>query len=64
VRSDRFFSVLEDRKGNFWFGNFGSGVYYYDGNPLQHFTTTQGLSDNAVICIYEASSRRYLVRHY
>ncbi|HEV7347574.1 ligand-binding sensor domain-containing protein [Telluribacter sp.] len=56
--TNRFFSVLEDRKGNFWFGNHGSGVYYYDpkravGKSLQHFTTSQGLVDNGVVCIYE-----------
>ena len=43
---DRFFSVLEDRKGNFWFGNYGSGVYYYDGKSLQHFTSKEGLAHN------------------
>ncbi|MEP7377859.1 MAG: two-component regulator propeller domain-containing protein [Chitinophagaceae bacterium] len=50
---DRFFSVLEDRKGNFWFGNYGSGVYYYDGKSLQHFTTRDGLVTNWIISIYE-----------
>lgn len=50
---DRFFSVLEDRKGNFWFGNYGSGAYYYNGKSLLNFTTTQGLADNRVLCIYE-----------
>lgn len=50
---DRFFSVLEDRKGNFWFGNYGSGVYYYDGKSLKHFTTREGLVNNWVIHIYE-----------
>jgi ligand-binding sensor domain-containing protein len=50
---DRFFSVLEDRKGNFWFGNYGSGVYYYDGKSLQHFTTREGLISNWIIHIHE-----------
>ncbi len=50
---DRFFSVLEDRKGNFWFGNYGAGVYYYDGNSLQHFTIKDGLANNRVMSIYE-----------
>jgi ligand-binding sensor domain-containing protein len=48
-----FFSLLEDRQGNFWFGNFGSGVYYYDGKSLRNFTTAQGLVDNEVMCFYE-----------
>jgi len=43
LSSDRFFSVLEDRKGNFWFGTNGSGVFYYDGKTFQHFTAMDGL---------------------
>jgi ligand-binding sensor domain-containing protein len=53
VSSARFFSILEDRKGNFWFGSIGSGVYYYDGKSFQNFTTKDGLAGNNVTCIYE-----------
>jgi hypothetical protein len=53
VNSGRFLSVLEDRKGNFWFGTYGSGVYYYDGKSFQHFTTKEGLVSNQVNTIYE-----------
>ena len=48
-----FFSVLEDRKGNLWFGSIGSGVYYYDGESFQNFTTNKGLVNNEIGCIYE-----------
>ncbi|HTF29378.1 MAG TPA: two-component regulator propeller domain-containing protein [Flavitalea sp.] len=50
---DRFFSVLEDRKGNFWFGNYGSGVYCYNGKSLQHFTSREGLVHKLITSIYE-----------
>ena len=53
VSSARFFSVLEDRKGNFWFASVGSGVYYYDGTSFQNFTTKEGLANNTVTSIYE-----------
>src|SRR5688572_2695922 len=53
VSSARFFSLLEDRNGNFWFGSIGSGVYYYDGNTFQNFTTKEGLLNNDVVSIYE-----------
>ena len=53
VSSARFFSVLEDRKGNLWFGSIGSGVYYYDGKSFQNFTTREGLINNEAGCIYE-----------
>ena len=53
VSSARFFSVLEDRKGNFWFASIGSGVYYYDGKSFQNFTTKDGLANDQVTTIYE-----------
>ena len=53
VSSARFFSVLEDSKGNLWFGSIGSGVYYYDGKSFINFTTGDGLINNRVSCIYE-----------
>ena len=56
VSSARFFSVLEDRRGNLWFGSVGSGIYYYDGKSFQNFTTKDGLARNIVTCIYEDKS--------
>lgn len=56
VSSARFFSVLEDSKGNFWFGSIGSGVYYYDGKSFLNFTAKNGLSNDAVTNIYEDKS--------
>ena len=53
VSSARFFSVLEDRKGSFWFSSVGSGVYYYDGKSFRNFTTKEGLANDRVIDIYE-----------
>ncbi len=62
VSSARFFSVLEDKKGNFWFGTIGSGVFYYDarlgegvgqGKSFQNFTSRDGLGNDAVTYIYE-----------
>lgn len=53
VSKSRFFSVLEDSKGNLWFGSIGSGVYRYDGKYFQNFTTDDGLINNEIVCIYE-----------
>jgi ligand-binding sensor domain-containing protein len=53
VTSARFFSILEDKKGNFWLGSIGSGVYYYNGKSFQNYTTRDGLAGNNVTCIYE-----------
>lgn len=51
--SARFFSVLEDSKGNFWFASVGSGVYYYDGKTFKNYTTKDGLANDRVTNIYE-----------
>lgn len=56
VSSARFFSVLEDRKGNFWFATIGSGVYYYDRKSFQNFTIKDGLANDGVTNIYEDKS--------
>ncbi|MGC3944811.1 MAG: two-component regulator propeller domain-containing protein [Chryseolinea sp.] len=53
VSNARFFSALQDKKGNLWFGTIGSGVYRYDGTFFQNFTTKDGLLNNEVGCIYE-----------
>ena len=53
VSSARFFSLLEDRQGNLWFGSLGSGVYRYDGKSFQNLTTDNGLLNNEITCIYE-----------
>jgi Two component regulator propeller len=52
-RFSSFWDVLEDRKGNLWFGTKDSGVYCYPSAPLraggksfQHFTTKDGLGSN------------------
>lgn len=49
----RFWDVLEDRRGNTWFTSTDSGVYYYNGKSIQHFTTADGLADNRVMSVYE-----------
>ncbi|MCS4435145.1 ligand-binding sensor domain-containing protein [Aquiflexum gelatinilyticum] len=53
VSSARFFSVLEDSKGNMWFGSIGSGVFYYDGKRFKNYKTEDGLLNNDVVSIYE-----------
>ena len=59
-RFSSFWDVLEDRKGNLWFGTGDSGIYYYNGKSLptgqagfQHFTTKDGLGSNSALHIYE-----------
>lgn len=46
-------SILEDSKGNIWFGSHQEGVCLLHNGELQYFTVENGLSDNQVRSIYE-----------
>ncbi len=46
-------SILEDSKGNIWFGSYNEGACLLQHGKLQYFTTENGLSDNQVRSIYE-----------
>jgi ligand-binding sensor domain-containing protein/class 3 adenylate cyclase len=48
-------SMLEDSKGNLWFGARGGGVSRYDGHSFTHFTPKEGLSSPNVYSILEDS---------
>jgi ligand-binding sensor domain-containing protein len=55
VSSDRFSSVLEDRKGKFWFASLGSGVFYYDGKSFRNFkmSKSEARPDSVHVSIYQ-----------
>ncbi|MES2328658.1 MAG: two-component regulator propeller domain-containing protein [Bacteroidota bacterium] len=46
-------SILEDSKGNIWFGSYNEGVCLLHNGELQYFTKESGLSNNQVRNIYE-----------
>lgn len=46
-------SILEDSKGNIWFGSYNEGLCLLQNGTLRYFTTENGLSDNQVRSIYE-----------
>ncbi len=56
VSSNRFFSLLEDSKGNKWFGSVGGGVFRYDGKSFENFNQNNGLIGNEIVSIFEDSS--------
>lgn len=56
INSPSFWDVLEDQKGNLWFGTRDSGFYLLPSGQttFQHFTTKQGLASNyGAIHLYE-----------
>ena len=46
-------SILEDSKGNFWFGTWQEGVARFDGEKLTYFTVEDGLDSNQVRNVFE-----------
>lgn len=49
-------AILEDSKGNVWFGSHQEGVCLFDGEKLTYFTEEDGLSNNQVRSIFEDSN--------
>jgi signal transduction histidine kinase len=45
--------MLEDRKGNLWFGTDGGGVTRFDGKVFTHFTAKEGLNSNSIASILQ-----------
>ena len=53
LRFETVRSILEDSKGNYWFGSWNEGVCRFDGKNLTYFTVEDGLSDNQIRSIHE-----------
>ncbi|WP_447636617.1 ligand-binding sensor domain-containing protein [Flavobacterium microcysteis] len=46
-------AILQDSKGNYWFGSHNEGVSFYNGKSFKYFTTHEGLADNQIRSIQE-----------
>jgi len=46
-------NIIQDKKGNLWFGTGGGGVTKYDGRSFTHYSTAQGLSSESVEYVLE-----------
>lgn len=49
----RLWCIHEDDRGDLWFGSNGGGVYRYDGESLEQFTTSDGLAGDTVRGIHD-----------
>ena len=47
--------IYQDRKQQYWFGSWETGVYWYDGKTLINYTKEHGLSGNRIDEIQEDS---------
>lgn len=45
--------IYQDKKNNYWFGSWETGVYKYDGKTLVNYTTKHGLHNNRIDDIEE-----------
>jgi formylglycine-generating enzyme required for sulfatase activity len=46
-------SILEDSRGQYWFGSWMEGVARFDGEGLTYFTDQDGLGNNQIFAIHE-----------
>jgi ligand-binding sensor domain-containing protein len=46
-------SIIQDSKGNYWFGSLQEGVAVYNGKSFIYFTNNDGLTDNQIHSIQE-----------
>lgn len=53
MASANVLAILEDKRGNMWFGTGGSGVSMYNGNSFLHFTEKNGLCSNGIKALLE-----------
>ncbi|MCB0533075.1 MAG: diguanylate cyclase [Lewinellaceae bacterium] len=49
-------SILEDSRGNIWFGSHQEGLCRFDGKNLTYFTEKDGLCNNQIRSIFEDSN--------
>ena len=49
-------AILQDSKGNYWFGSHQEGVGLFNGKSFEYFTINDGLSDNQIRSIHEDKS--------
>lgn len=46
-------AIIEDKKGNVWFGTENNSITKFDGTSFTHFKMQEGLSNNSITSIFE-----------
>ncbi len=50
---EHVFTIVEDGKGNIWFGDRDAGIWKYDGVKMTNYTKKDGLTDDNALSIFE-----------
>jgi len=64
LKSNEISSLLQDKNGNLWFGEWWGGICKYDGRFLTSYTVTQGLTSDVVNYIFEDSKGNIWIATY
>jgi len=56
LSSSEITCLLEDSKGNLWFGTFDRGVTKFDGHSFIHYSTKEGMNSDFILSILEDKS--------
>jgi ligand-binding sensor domain-containing protein len=50
--------ILQDSRGDYWFGTSGGGLSKYSGQPFTNYTKNNGLSSNFIYSVFRDSQQR------
>ncbi len=50
---EHVFVITEDQEGNIWFGDRDAGIWKYNGQVLENYTTKDGLTNDFALSIYQ-----------
>ena len=57
-------NIFQDKEGNLWLGTNGKGVARYDGNEVQYFNQSNGLSGSQVTDVMQAKDGKIWLTTY
>lgn len=55
LNTSAFWTMIQDRRGDFWLGSLGGGAIRFNGIHLEHFTEKEGLPSNHIFALLEDS---------